>query len=70
MLKFHDNQNLEHVFNLENFVHLHVRTSDEKNVTLTIHMLGPHLIPVTVNKATAKQILIELGNHNALEYRP
>lgn len=68
MLRFFDNQNLEHVFNLENFVHLQVRTSDEKNVTLTIHMLGPHLIPVTVSKATAKQVLIELGNQYAIEH--
>jgi len=36
MLKFTDNQKIEHVFNLENLVHVHVRKSDEKNVTLTM----------------------------------
>ena len=30
MLKFIDNQKIEHVFNLENLVHVHVRKSDEK----------------------------------------
>lgn len=60
MLRFYDNQNFEHGFNLEKFVHVHVRTSDEKNVTLTIHMLGPHVIPVTVNIITAKRVLKEI----------
>lgn len=60
MLKFTDNQKIEHVFNLENLVHVHVRKSDEKNVTLTIHMLGPHTVPVTVNEATAKLVLKEI----------
>lgn len=60
MLKFTDNQKIEHVFNLENLVHVHVRKSDEKNVTLTMHMLGPHTVPVTVNEATAKLVLKEI----------
>lgn len=60
MLKFTDNQKIEHVFNLENLVRVHVRKSDEKNVTLTIHMLGPHTVPVTVNEATAKLVLKEI----------
>ncbi|NWK61397.1 hypothetical protein HYI12_02100 [Acinetobacter sp. SwsAc3] len=59
MLKFTDNQKIEHVFNLENLVHVHVRKSDEKNVTLTMHMLGPHTIPVTVEADTAKRVLDE-----------
>lgn len=59
MLKFTDNQKIEHVFNLENLVHVHVRKSDEKNVTLTMHMLGPHTIPVTVKADTAKRVLDE-----------
>ena len=29
MIKFTDNQKIEHVFNLENLVHVHVRKSDE-----------------------------------------
>lgn len=57
MLKFHDNQNVEHFFNLENLVHVHVRRSDEKNVTLAIHTLGPHTLPVTVDAKTADAIL-------------
>ena len=61
MLKFTDNQKIEHVFNLENLVHVHVRKSDEKNVTLTMHMLGPHTIPFTVDASTADQILTELS---------
>jgi len=64
MLRFFDNQNFEHVFNLENFVHVHVRKSDEKNVTLTIHMLGPHVIPVTVNNVTANRVLKEMAKMN------
>lgn len=60
MLKFVDNQNVEHFFNLENLVHVHVRRSDEKNVTLAIHTLGPHTLPVTVNEATAKLVLKEI----------
>lgn len=60
MLKFTDNQKIEHVFNLENLVHVHVRKSDEKNVTLTMHMLGPHTVPVTVNEATAKLVVKEI----------
>ena len=61
MLKFTDNQKIEHVFNLENLVHVHVRKSDEKNVTLTMHTLGPHTIPFTVDASTADSILTELG---------
>ena len=57
MLKFVDNQNVEHFFNLENLVHVHVRRSDEKNVTLAIHTLGPHTLPVTVDAQTAEAIL-------------
>lgn len=68
MLKFTDNQKIEHVFNLENLVHVHVRKSDEKNVTLTMHMLGPHTIPVTVEAKTANFVLSELGEHYALEH--
>lgn len=60
MLKFTDNQKVEHIFYLENLVHVHVRKSDERNVTLTIHMLGPHTVPVTVNEATAKLVLKEI----------
>ncbi|WP_336957502.1 hypothetical protein [Acinetobacter johnsonii] len=62
MLKFTDNQKIEHVFNLENLVHVHVRKSDEKNVTLTMHMIGPHTIPVTVKADTAKHVLDEWQN--------
>lgn len=60
MLKFTDNQKIEHVFNLENLVHVHVRKSDEKNVTLTMHMLGPHTIPLTVDSETAEYVFSEL----------
>lgn len=68
MLKFTDNQKIEHVFNLENLVHVHVRKSDEKNVTLTMHTLGPHTIPVTVEAKTANFVLSELGEHYAIEH--
>lgn len=70
MLKFTDDSGFKHVFELDKFVHVHVRESENKKVTLTMHMVGPHTIPVTVNEATANQVLKELGNHNALEYRP
>lgn len=60
MLKFVDNQNVEHFFNLENLVHVHVRRSDEKNVTLAIHTLGPHTLPVTVDTKTAEYVLSEI----------
>ncbi|WP_151706794.1 hypothetical protein [Acinetobacter sp. TUM15064] len=68
MLKFTDNQKIEHVFNLENLVHVHVRKSDEKNVTLTMHTLGPHTIPLTVDSETAEFVLSELGEHYAIEH--
>lgn len=61
MLQFTDNQNIEHIFNLENLVHVHVRKSDEKNVTLIMHTLGPHTIPFTVDASTADSILTELS---------
>ncbi|MGY5392784.1 hypothetical protein [Acinetobacter sp. NigerLNRRAM0016] len=60
MLKFFDNQNVEHFFKLENLVHVHVRRSDEKNVTLGIHTLGPHTVPVTVDPKTAEYVLSEI----------
>ena len=47
---------------------MHVRKSDEKNVTLTMHMLGPHTIPVTVEAKTANFVLSELGEHYAIEH--
>ena len=68
MLQFTDNQNIEHVFNLENLVHVHVRKSDEKNVTLTMHMLGPHTIPLTVDASTAHLILTELNKSWDYQY--
>lgn len=60
MLRFNDNQNVEHIFKFKDLVHVHVRRSDEKNVTLGIHTLGPHTVPVTVSEATAEQVLKEI----------
>ncbi|MEG2445297.1 MAG: hypothetical protein RSB22_04595 [Acinetobacter sp.] len=65
MLKFTDNQKIEHHFDLEKIVHVHARNSSPENITLTLHVLGPHTVPVTVEENTAKQILSEWENHCA-----
>lgn len=67
MLKFSDNQNIEHVLDVSKLVHVHVRKSDLKNVTLTLHTLGPHTVPVTVEPQTANIVLNAWENHHVLE---
>ena len=81
MLKFTDTNGIAHIIDLDKFVHVHVRdvsmkivspqavnNTEYKNVILTLHLVGPHTIPVTVDEETAESVLWELENHNAVEY--
>lgn len=60
MLVFTDIGKIKHVFDLNKFVHMHVREVDEK-VILTMHMVGPHVVPVTVDIETAERVLTKLN---------
>ena len=59
MLQFTDLSGFEHFIYLTRISHIQEREIEDKTI-ITFHLVGPHTVPVNVDKATAKRVLSEL----------
>lgn len=60
MINFTDLSGYQHVIYLTRISHIQAREVEDK-VIITFHLVGPHTLPVNVDKTTSKRILKELG---------
>ena len=61
MISFTDLNRTKHVINLANLNNVQL---SEKNGTLVMsfHMIGPHTVPVSIDKTTAARLMKELSS--------
>lgn len=60
MLQFTDLNHTKHTINLNNLNSVTMRSENEQ-IRLTFHMLGPHAVPVIIDSNTANRIHQELS---------
>lgn len=61
MLQFTDSNNAKHFVNLANLNNVVIRKQDDRHV-FAFHMNNQPVVPITVDQATAKHLLIKLGD--------
>lgn len=60
MIQFVDLSGFVHVIYLTRISHIQVRDVEDKTI-ITFHLVGPHTLPVNLNRQTARRILKEIG---------
>lgn len=55
MLQFTDLNHTNHIINMNNVNNVVIRNNDGAHV-ITFHMMGQHIVPVTVDAVTAERI--------------
>lgn len=61
MIDFTDLNCLKHVIDPSKISHVQLRDlSNEGKMIFTFHLVGPHVIPVSVDKTTAARLMKEL----------